>query len=87
MARNGLGPRIRTVWGHAILVAGEVASLAFLLWALGVGVRAGHTDVPAGLWFVFGFFILAIAYATWNLVKETKATKLRHQRGLPTPAE
>lgn len=87
VARNGLGPRIRTVWGHTVLVAGEVAALALFFWGLSVGVAAGHTDVPGGLWVVFGFFILLIGYSTWNLVKEAKATRLRHQRGLPTPAE
>ncbi|WP_104110138.1 hypothetical protein [Arthrobacter sp. N199823] len=87
VARNGLGPKIRTVWGHAILVAGEVITLSLFFWALSVGVRGGHTDVPAGLWVVFAFFGLVIVYSTWNLVKEAKATRLRRQRGLPTPAE
>lgn len=87
VARNGLGPKIRTVWGHAVLVAGEIAMVLLFLWALGVGVRGGHTDVPAGLLIVFGLFVLVLAYSTWNLVKEAKATRLRHQRGLPTPAE
>ncbi|MGP9500826.1 hypothetical protein ACT3TS_01270 [Specibacter sp. AOP5-B1-6] len=87
VARNGLGPKIRTVWGHSILVAGEIAILCLFLWALSVGASGGHTDIPAGLWIVFGFLGLTIVYSTWNLVKEAKATRLRRQRGLPTPAE
>lgn len=87
VARTGLGPKIHTVWGHAVLVAGELISLVLLFWALGVGVRAGNSDVPVGVWFAFGFFILVTGYSTWNLIKEAKATILRRQRGLPTPAE
>lgn len=61
--------------------------LCLFLWALSVGVRGGHTDVPAGLWIVIGFLGLTIAYSTLNLVKEAKATRLRHQWDLPTPVE
>ncbi|RLQ84210.1 hypothetical protein D9V28_08305 [Mycetocola zhadangensis] len=87
VGRTGLGPKIHTVWGHAVLVAAEIAILALFFWALGAGVGAGHTDVPGGLWVVFGLWVLLIGYSTWNLVKEAKATSLRRQRGLPTPAE
>lgn len=87
VGRTGQGPKITTVWGHAILVAGEVVCLSLFFWALNVGAHAGHTDIPAGMWFVLGFFILVMAYSTWNLIKEAKATKLRRRRGLPTPAE
>lgn len=87
VGRTGIGPKIHTVWGHAVLVSCELVAVAVFFWALNVGIEAGNSDVPAGLWFAFGLFFVAIAYSTWNLVKEAKATKLRHQRGLPTPAE
>lgn len=87
VARTGLGPKIHTVWGHAVLVACEIGILIILFWALGVGISGGYTDVPAGVWFAFGFFALVTAYSAWNLVKEAKATALRRRRGLPTPAE
>ena len=87
VGRTGLGPKIYTVWGHAVLVTLEIVSLAALFWAFQFGARNGGGESTAGVWFGFGLFILVTGYSTWNLVKEAKATLLRRQRGLPTPAE
>ncbi|ALO65965.1 hypothetical protein AS189_04980 [Arthrobacter alpinus] len=83
VGRTGLGPKIYTVWGHGILVAGELVFLVLVFQAINVG----YDNVPMVVWFTVAFFTLVIAYSTWNLVKEAKATRLRRQRGLPTPAE
>ncbi|GAA5230579.1 hypothetical protein [Arthrobacter cryoconiti] len=87
VGRTGIGPKITTVWGHAVLVASQVLILVLFFYGLSIGVQAGHTNVPVGLWIVVAFMLLILAYTTWNLVKEAKATALRRQRGLPTPAE
>lgn len=83
VGRSGLGPKIHTVWGHAVLVACELVFLGLVFQA----ISRGYDRVPAGAWFAVAFFGLVIAYSAWNLVKEAKATMLRRQRGLPTPAE
>lgn len=83
VGRSGLGPKIHTVWGHGILVAGELVFLVLVIQA----INRGYDRVPMGVWFAVAFFALVTGYSTWNLVKEAKATRLRRQRGLPTPAE
>ncbi|GGE95159.1 hypothetical protein [Mycetocola zhadangensis] len=83
VGRNGLGPKIHTVWGHAVLVVCEIIALVAVFSAF----QFGGGELSGGVLFAFGFFLLVTAYSAWNLIKEAKATILRRQRGLPTPAE
>lgn len=69
--------------GHGILVSSELVFLVLVIQAINVG----YEDVPVVVWFAVAFFALATTYSTWNLVPEARATRLRHQQRLPTPAE